>query len=117
MALILGQSAAGLIWFALPRFRAGEFGVRLALGATTSDVSRMVLRRGVVLAAVGVALGLLGALAANRLLSALLFEVNPTDALTLGVIALVVLAVAALASVLPARASTRIAPAISLRAE
>jgi hypothetical protein len=118
-AAAVALAAIGLfgVLATMVRRRTREFGVRLALGATASDVSRMVLRRGVVLAAVGVALGLLGALAANRLLSALLFEVSPTDALTLGVIALVVLAVAALASVLPARASTRIAPAISLRAD
>lgn len=118
-AAAVALAAIGLfgVLATMVRRRTREFGVRLALGATASDVSRMVLRRGVVLAAAGVALGLFGALAANRLLSALLFEVSPTDALTLGVIALVVLAVAVLASVLPAQASTRIAPAISLRAE
>jgi ABC-type antimicrobial peptide transport system permease subunit len=99
------------------RQRTREFGVRLALGATAADVSHMVLRRGMVVAATGTALGLLGALAANRLLSALLFEVSPTDALTLAGIVVVLLAVAALASVIPARASTRIEPAVALRSE
>ena len=99
------------------RQRTRELGVRMALGASTTDVGRLVLRRGMSLAAAGTALGLLGALAANRLLASLLFEVSPTDALTLALVALALLTVAAIASALPARSSTRIEPAVALRAE
>jgi predicted permease len=126
-ALLLGVFAIAAVTLAavglfgvlatMVRQRTREFGVRLALGATATDVSYMVLRRGMVVAATGTALGLLGALAANRLLSALLFEVRPTDALTLAGIVVVLLAVAALASLIPARASTRIEPAVALRSE
>lgn len=97
--------------------RTREFGVRLALGATAAGISRMVLRRGMIVAGVGVFAGLLGAMVANRLLSALLFEVSPTDPATLGGIVLVLLAVAAMASLIPARSSTRIDPATALKAE
>ncbi len=70
-----------------------------------------------IVAGVGVFAGLLGAMVANRLLSALLFEVSPTDPATLGGIVLVLLAVAAMASLIPARSSTRIDPATALKAE
>jgi len=87
------------------------------LGATASDLGRLVLGRGMTLAAAGTALGLLGALAANRLLVGILFEVSPTDARTLGVVAMVLLGVAALASLVPAWSSTRIEPVVALRTE
>jgi ABC-type antimicrobial peptide transport system permease subunit len=77
----------------------------------------MVFRRGLSVAAAGVVLGLAGAIAANQLLSALLFEVSPTDPLILGGIAMALLGIAALASLLPARASTKIQPIEALRAD
>lgn len=97
--------------------RTHELGVHMALGATAKNVGQLVLRRGMTLAIVGTMLGLLGALAANRLLAALLFENSPTDAATLGMVVMVLLAVAALASIIPARASMRIEPVIALRAD
>jgi predicted permease len=99
------------------RQRARELGVRMALGATARDVGRMVVRRGLALALAGTALGLAGALAANRLVASLLFGVAPGDPLTLALVAAALLVVALLASLLPARASTRIDPAVALRAE
>jgi ABC-type antimicrobial peptide transport system permease subunit len=69
------------------------------------------------LATAGTLLGLLGALVANRLLSAMLFEVSPTDGPTLGVVALILLCVVALASLIPMRSSTRIDPVVALQAE
>lgn len=97
--------------------RTHELGVRMALGATAVDIGRLVLGRGMTLAVIGTAAGLLGAVAINRLLAAMLFEVSPTDPATLSVVALLLLVVAALASIIPARASTRIDPAVALRAE
>ncbi|HEX6964220.1 MAG TPA: ABC transporter permease [Gemmatimonadaceae bacterium] len=99
------------------RQRTRELGVRLALGATAGDLRRMVLQRGLAIATVGVGAGVIGALAANRLLSAMLYEVSPTDGVTLAVVATVLLAVAAVASLIPARAITRIDPVRTLRAE
>jgi predicted permease len=126
-ALLLGVFAIAAVTLAaiglfgvlatMVRQRTHEFGVRLALGATAQNVSRMVLQRGMWLAASGTTLGLASALAANRLLSALLFDVRPTDAATLSGIAVVLFIVAVAASVIPARASTRIAPADALRSE
>ena len=112
-------AAVGLfgVMSTMVRLRTRELGVRLALGATAGNVARLVLRRGMVLALVGTGLGLCGALAANRLLSAMLFEVAPTDVLTLAAVAIVLLAVAALASFAPARSTTRIDPIVVLRAD
>jgi putative ABC transport system permease protein len=99
------------------RQRTRELGVRMALGATAAEVGRLVLRRGMTLAAAGTSLGLLGALASNRLLRAMLFDVSPTDVPTLGAVATALLGVAALASLVPARTSTRIDPVVALRTE
>jgi ABC-type antimicrobial peptide transport system permease subunit len=97
--------------------RTREFGIRMALGATALRLQRMVLRRGLAIAAAGLSAGLLCARATNRLLQSLLYEVSPTDAVTLAGVALLLLGVAVLAGVGPARASTRIDPARALRAE
>jgi ABC-type antimicrobial peptide transport system permease subunit len=70
-----------------------------------------------VLATAGTSLGLLGPLVANHLFSSMLFEVSPTAAPTLGLVVLILLSVAALASLIPTRSSTRIDPAVALRAE
>jgi predicted permease len=112
-------AAVGLfgVMATMVRQRTRELGVRMALGASAADVGRLVLRRGMALATVGTSLGLLGALVGNRLLSSMLFEVSPTDAATLGVVALILLCVAALASLIPTRSSTRIDPVVALRAE
>jgi putative ABC transport system permease protein len=112
-------AAVGLfgVMATMVRLRTRELGVRMALGATASDIAQLVLRRGMVLAAAGAALGLAGAVAANRLLTAMLFEVTPTDGPTLVVVVVLLLVVAALASVIPARSSARIEPLVAMRAE
>ncbi len=99
------------------RLRTREFGVRMALGATAADVRRMVLKRGITIAATGSVLGLAGALLTNRVLTALLYQVSPTDSPTLGIVSALLLAVATLASLIPARQATRVDPMEALRAE
>jgi putative ABC transport system permease protein len=97
--------------------RTREIGIRMALGAEKSDITRMILRRSLLLVTVGVALGVAGALAVTRVLERFLFEVKPTDLPTfLGVAALLV-AVALLAGLLPAQRATRVDPLIALRWE
>ena len=99
------------------RQRTRELGLRMALGATAHDLRRMVLRRGLTIAAVGIVVGLVGALLANRLLVALLYEVSPTDGVTLALVAVLLQVVAAIASAIPARASTGIDPVRALQAD
>jgi predicted permease len=115
-ALLAGVGLFGVM-ASMVRQRWHEFGVRMALGATAADIARLVLRRGIALAAVGTALGLLGTQMATGLLRSLLFDVSPTDARTLAAVATSLLLVALLASVVPARASTRVEPASALRAD
>jgi putative ABC transport system permease protein len=102
---------------AMVRQRTRELGIRLALGATPRDLQRMVMRRGLAVATGGVVVGLLGAFLANRLLVALLYDVTPTDGVTLLVATAVLLGVASLATAIPARMSTRVDPLLALRAE
>jgi ABC-type antimicrobial peptide transport system permease subunit len=91
--------------------------VRSALGATSRDILALVLRQGMVLTGVGVALGLPLALAAGRPLAALLFELTPLDPLTYGSVVALLLGVAALACWAPALRAARLDPALTLRAE
>jgi ABC-type antimicrobial peptide transport system permease subunit len=97
--------------------RTRELGVRLALGARPAGVVAHTTARGVRLAAAGVALGALGALAAARWVGPLLFDVSPRDPAVYAAVAAALLAVALLASLLPARRAARVSPAVSLRAE
>ena len=99
----------------IQRYR--EIGIRVALGAHPADVRRMVLGRAFALVAIGVGAGLLGAVALSRTIASLLFNLSPTDPLTLGGVALLLAAVALLASYLPARRATRVDPLVALRSE
>jgi predicted permease len=112
-------AAVGLlgVMTTMVRQRTRELGIRMALGATSQSLQGMVMRRGLVIAAAGASLGLLGAALGNRLLVAMLYDVSPTDGLTLAVVAGILLVVAAVATMIPARATTRIDPVIALRAE
>ncbi|MGE0043162.1 MAG: FtsX-like permease family protein, partial [Vicinamibacterales bacterium] len=94
-----------------------EFGVRLALGARPGQVLGAVVRRGVAVTLVGVVIGLAGAVGVTRFMRAVLYGVEPVDPLTFGAMALVLIAVSALASWLPARRAARLDPAETLRAE
>lgn len=97
--------------------RTQEIGIRMALGAQMRDVLKLILKGGMVLALVGIALGLAGAFALTRLLESLLFGVKPTDVVTFIVVALCLLGTALLACYLPARKATKIDPLKALRYE
>ncbi|MGH7717882.1 MAG: FtsX-like permease family protein, partial [Gemmatimonadaceae bacterium] len=97
--------------------RTREIGLRMALGARQSDVLRMILRQGMLLAAAGLALGVAGALVLSSLLERQLFEVSAADPLTYAAIAALLLGTALLASWLPARRATRVDPVGALREE
>lgn len=94
-----------------------EIGVRLALGAQRASVVGLVVKRALLLVALGLGLGLLAALASSRVISSLLFDVKPTDALTYIAICLVLLLSALAASVFPARRASAVDPVTALRAE
>lgn len=97
--------------------RTREFGIRIALGALPGDVPRMVLRQGLALAALGIALGLAGAFGLTRLMAGMLFEVRPTDPWTLAGASIGLMAVAVSASYVPALRAAKIDPIAALRSE
>jgi predicted permease len=97
--------------------RTQEFGVRMALGAAPRDVRRMMIRQGMALAAWGIGLGALGAVAVTRIIGSLLYNVTPTDPVSFGGVIALMLAVAAAAAYLPARRATMVDPMVALRAE
>ncbi len=97
--------------------RTREIGIRIALGAQLSDVLRMILSNGVKLTAIGVALGLAGAFLLTRALTSLLSGVSATDPATFIVVSLLMVAVALVASYLPARRATKVDPLVALRYE
>jgi len=118
-ALALLLSAIGLYgavaYSAAQRTR--EFGIRIALGAQTPDVLRQVLREGMMLGVLGLAIGLVGAVAITRVLRSQLFGVTPTDPLSFTVVSLLLLVVAVVASLVPAKRATRVDPMVALRSE
>jgi ABC-type antimicrobial peptide transport system permease subunit len=97
--------------------RTQEIGVRMALGATPQAVFRMVLGHALRLIAVGVVTGLVAAVGLTRLLKTLLYETEPLDVATFAGTVILLVAVATLASYVPARRGTRVAPVEALRAE
>jgi predicted permease len=117
IALVLGAVGLyGVMAYGVS-LRQREIGVRMALGARPADVSRMISRQGLVLGAVGVAIGLASALGVTRLLRGMLYDVSPTDPLTLASTCIALLAVALIASWLPARRAAGVDPAVALRSD
>jgi predicted permease len=97
--------------------RAHEFGVRVALGARTGDVLRHVLAQGLRTVALGVVIGILMALAAGRLVAALLYEITPNDPAAMGMVVAILLTIATLAALIPAWRAAKVDPIAALRAE
>jgi len=117
MALLLGMIGIyGVIGYAVSQ-RTREIGIRLALGAPVQNVTRMFVRRGLVLSGIGVACGLTAALALTWLMKPLLFEISPTDPLTYIAVSGGLILAATLACYLPARRAMRVDPVEALRAE
>ena len=97
--------------------RRQELGIRMALGARPGDVLSLVLRRGMKLTLIGVALGLMGAFASTRLLRDMLFGIKPFDPLTFAAMTLLLMCISLVACLLPARRATKVDPMDVLRSE
>jgi predicted permease len=116
-ALVLATAGVfGVVAYSVS-LRTREFGVRIALGAGAGDVLRMILGQGLRTIAVGVVIGMAGALALTRSVSSLLFGVSATDPLTLGGVTLLLVGAALLACYIPARRATKVDPMVALRDE
>jgi predicted permease len=117
LALVLAAVGVyGVMAYAVTQ-RTHEFGIRTALGASSTDVLKQVFLEGGRLAALGLALGLIAALVLTRLMASLLFGVSPSDPMTLGLVAVILALVALAACYIPARRAARVDPVIALRYE
>ncbi len=117
VALLIGAAGIYAVISYVVSQRTREIGVRIALGARQLDVTRMVLKHGLFLTGIGVAVGLTAAVGLTRLMSALLFGVEPVDPLTYGLVSIGLAAIALLASYLPSRRAARVDPVEALRIE
>jgi ABC-type antimicrobial peptide transport system permease subunit len=117
MALLLGLVGIyGVISYSVSQ-RTREIGIRMALGARHQELTGMFVRHGLFLAMIGLAFGLAGAVAVTRLMSSLLFAINPVDPVTYGAVAIGLAGAAALASYIPSRRAAAVEPVEALRAE
>jgi putative ABC transport system permease protein len=117
LALVLAAVGIyGVMTYAVGR-RSREIGIRLALGARAGEIHRLVLREGLAVAGLGIAIGLLASAALTRAVSKLLFEVSATDAATFIAVPALLLAIAALACFVPARRAAQVDPSVTMRAD
>ncbi|HJR59879.1 MAG TPA: ABC transporter permease [Vicinamibacterales bacterium] len=117
LALVLAAIGIyGVLSYGVTR-RTREIGIRMALGATRGEVAKVILREGLLMTGIGVAIGLTAAFGLSRFLASLLFDVKPGDPLTYAAVAAILITVALLATVLPARRATSVDPLVALRAE
>jgi putative ABC transport system permease protein len=117
LALVLtAVGIFGVLSYSVSR-RTREIGVRVALGATRAEVARLVLREGLRMTGIGVALGLAAALALSQFLASVLYEVKPGDPVTYAAVAVILLTVAAAATLIPARRATAVDPLAALRSD
>jgi predicted permease len=114
--LLAGIGLYGILAYAVSQ-RTREIGIRIALGAQPGAVLRMVLRQGLILTLLGVALGLAVSFAATRLLASQLYDITPTDAVTFIAVPILLLTVALFACYIPARRATNVDPLVALRNE
>lgn len=117
LALLIATAGIGGIMALMVSQRVRELGIRIALGASSANILSMILGRGVLLAGLGIAIGIAGAVVLTGLVKSLLFEVPPTDVLTFGAVGLTLLVAAGVASFLPARRAASVDPNVALRAE
>lgn len=116
-ALMLAAIGLFSVMSTMVRRRRHEIGIRMALGATSREVGGMLVARGVLIAAIGMFTGIAAARATSTLMSGLLYEIEASDILTTAGVALIVLMVAIIASMVPARIGSRVDPVVALRAE
>jgi putative ABC transport system permease protein len=117
LALLIATAGIGGIMALMVSQRVREIGIRIALGARPASILQMVLGQGLLLAVLGIGIGIVGAVALAGLVKSLLFEVPPTDILTFSGVGLTLLIAAALASYLPARRAATVDPNVALRAD
>ena len=114
--LLAGIGIYGVMAYSVNQ-RTHEIGIRMALGAQTINILRLIIRQALLLVVIGIAFGLTGALALSRVISSLLFGVSTTDWFTFAITSLLLGGIALLASYVPARRATKVDPMVALRYE